>query len=102
MDAVRAKYSVPEDAEITLEANPGTLNRKKLEDWKKAGINRLSLGLQSAENAELKALGRIHTWETFLESYRMAREAGFENINIDRFRGKARIHGGKRCRRSRS
>ena len=83
MDAVRAKYSVPEDAEITLEANPGTLNRKKLEDWKKAGINRLSLGLQSAENAELKALGRIHTWETFLESYRMAREAGFENINID-------------------
>ncbi len=83
MDAVRAKYSVPEDAEITLEANPGTLNRKKLEDWKKAGINRLSLGLQSAEDAELKALGRIHTWETFLESYRMAREAGFENINID-------------------
>lgn len=83
MDAVRAKYSVPEDAEITLEANPGTLNRKKLEDWKKAGINRLSLGLQSAENAELKALGRIHTWETFLESYRMAREAGFQNINID-------------------
>ena len=83
MDAVREKYSVPEDAEITLEANPGTLNRKKLEDWKKAGINRLSLGLQSAENAELKALGRIHTWETFLESYRMAREAGFENINID-------------------
>ena len=83
MDAVRAKYSVPEDAEITLEANPGTLDRKKLEDWKKAGINRLSLGLQSAENAELKALGRIHTWETFLESYRMAREAGFQNINID-------------------
>ena len=83
MDAVRAKYSVPEDAEITLEANPGTLNRKKLEDWKKAGINRLSLGLQSAEDAELKALGRIHTWETFLESYRMAREAGFQNINID-------------------
>ena len=83
MDAVRAKYSVPEDAEITLVANPGTLNRKKLEDWKKAGINRLSLGLQSAEDAELKALGRIHTWETFLESYRMAREAGFENINID-------------------
>ena len=83
MDAVRAEYSVPEDAEITLEANPGTLNRKKLEDWKKAGINRLSLGLQSAEKAELKALGRIHTWETFLESYRMAREAGFENINID-------------------
>ena len=83
MDAVRAKYSVPEDAEITLEANPSTLNRKKLEDWKKAGINRLSLGLQSAEDAELKALGRIHTWETFLESYRMAREAGFENINID-------------------
>ena len=83
MDAVQAKYSVPEDADITLEANPGTLNRKKLEDWKKAGINRLSLGLQSAENAELKALGRIHTWETFLESYRMAREAGFQNINID-------------------
>ncbi|MEY8428616.1 radical SAM family heme chaperone HemW [Lachnospiraceae bacterium 46-15] len=83
MDAVRAEYNVPEDAEITLEANPGTLDREKLEAWKRAGINRLSIGLQSAENAELKALGRIHTWETFLESYQMAREAGFQNINID-------------------
>lgn len=83
MDAVRAKYYVPQDAEITLEANPGTLDREKLEGWRKAGINRLSIGLQSAENAELKALGRIHTWEAFLESYQMAREAGFRNINID-------------------
>lgn len=83
MDAVRAKYRVTHDAEITLEANPGTLDREKLENWRRAGINRLSIGLQSSENAELKALGRIHTWEEFLESYRMAREAGFQNINID-------------------
>lgn len=69
--------------EISLEANPGTLTKEKLERYQKCGINRLSLGLQSANNRELKRLGRIHTWEDFLENYRMARNVGFENINVD-------------------
>lgn len=73
--------------EITMEANPGTLDRKKLEVYKQAGINRLSLGLQSVDNQELKLLGRIHTWEDFLENYSQARLVGFKNINIDLMSG---------------
>ncbi len=69
--------------EITTEANPGTLTKEKLEVYKKGGFNRLSLGLQSTHNEELKMLGRIHTYEEFLENYKMAKEAGFTNINID-------------------
>lgn len=83
MDALREKYRLEPGAEITLEANPGTLTEEKLAAWRAAGINRLSMGLQSAENAELRTLGRIHTWEEFLEGYGMARRAGFQNINID-------------------
>lgn len=71
------------DAEITIECNPGTVTRDKLSVYKKAGINRVSLGLQSANNRELILLGRIHTWEDFLLSYRLFLAAGFENINID-------------------
>ena len=66
-----------------MEANPGTVDREKLRIYREAGINRLSFGLQSADNRELKALGRIHTWEEFLESFRLAREAGFSNLNVD-------------------
>lgn len=83
MDAVREEYHLMPEAEISLEANPGTLTEEKLAAWKAAGVNRLSLGLQSAENEELKALGRIHTWEEFLEGYEMARNAGFQNMNVD-------------------
>ena len=71
------------DAEITVECNPGTLDRKKLEEYKAAGMNRLSIGLQSADNRELKILGRIHTWEQFRENYALARDIGFQNVNID-------------------
>lgn len=71
------------EIEVTIEANPGTLTRDKLLAYRACGINRLSLGLQSTDNAELKRLGRIHTFETFLENYRLARECGFRNINID-------------------
>lgn len=71
------------DAEITIEANPGTVDEKKLYKYREAGINRISFGLQSADNKELKLLGRIHTWEQFLESFHLARKAGFMNINID-------------------
>ena len=69
--------------EFTIECNPGTLTKEKLELFKKYGVNRLSIGLQSADNGILKVLGRIHTSEQFLESYRLARSMGFENINID-------------------
>lgn len=70
-------------AEITVECNPGTLTEEKLKAYKRAGVSRLSMGLQSAQNEELKKLGRIHTWEEFLISYEMAREKGFGNINVD-------------------
>ena len=83
LNAVKKSFYVAEDAEITTEVNPGTADREKLEAWRQGGINRLSFGLQSTENRELQYLGRIHTMEDFLESYRAAREAGFENINID-------------------
>ena len=63
--------------------NPGTVDREKLSGYKKCGINRLSIGLQSTKNRELQILGRIHTYEEFLETYRMARAEGFENINVD-------------------
>ena len=83
MEALREKFSFRKEAEITLEANPGTVDKEKLSFYKKAGINRLSFGLQSADAEDLKKLGRIHTWEKFLESFQLAREAGFSNINVD-------------------
>lgn len=70
-------------AEVTIEVNPGTVTEEKLAAFQQAGINRLSIGLQSAKNEELKRLGRIHTYEEFLDTYRMAREKGFENLNVD-------------------
>ncbi len=69
--------------EITMEANPGTLSLEKLKSYKRAGINRLSIGLQSIHNDQLKLLGRIHTYEEFVSNYNLAREVGFDNINID-------------------
>ena len=83
MEHVRKAFHVAEDAEISMEANPGTVTREKLTDYRRAGINRLSFGLQSANDKELKLLGRIHTWAEFLESFHLARECGFTNINID-------------------
>ena len=69
--------------EITIEVNPGTVNKEKLEKYKKAKINRLSIGIQSTNNEMLKQIGRIHTYEQFLETYQMAKEVGFDNINVD-------------------
>lgn len=71
------------DIEITIEVNSGTVDTKKLNDYKKLGINRLSIGLQSTKNDILKKIGRIHTYQEFLEIYKLAREIGFKNINID-------------------
>lgn len=76
-------YRVKADAEITMEMNPGTVTGRKLSAYRAAGVNRASLGLQSADNGQLRLLGRIHTWEDFLESYGLCREAGFTNINVD-------------------
>lgn len=73
--------------EVTIEANPGTLSKEKLNVYKKLGFNRLSIGLQSTDNEELKLLGRIHTYEEFLKNYFDARECGFQNINIDLMTG---------------
>lgn len=72
---LRQVFTIDRDAEITIEANPGTVTEEKLEGWKQAGINRISFGLQSVNNEELKMLGRIHTYEEFRESYDMARQA---------------------------
>lgn len=87
MTAIYANWKVEANAEISLEANPGTLSQERLLNYKEAGINRLSIGLQSSNNSELKVLGRIHTFEDFLESYQTARNVGFENINIDLISG---------------
>lgn len=76
-------FDVVEDAEITVEANPGTLTMEKLEVYRQSGVNRLSIGLQSADDQELKYLGRIHSYDEFLKSYQRARQAGFTNINVD-------------------
>lgn len=83
MEHVRHAFHVADGAEISMEANPGTVTREKLTDYRKAGINRLSFGLQSANDRELKLLGRIHIWAEFLESFTLARECGFANLNID-------------------
>lgn len=76
-------YRVNPQAEISMEANPGTVTKEALLSYRKAGINRLSIGLQSADDGELKLLGRIHTYRDFLQTYRWAQEAGFTNINLD-------------------
>ena len=76
-------YNISNKIEFTIECNPGTLTREKLLLYKKYGVNRLSLGQQSADNNILKKLGRIHTYGEFLESYKLARECGFNNINVD-------------------
>ena len=83
MNLLKEKFDVDKEAEITIEMNPGTVNEKALEIYKNAGINRLSIGLQSANNKELELLGRIHTYEDFLDSFNLARKLGFNNINVD-------------------
>ena len=76
-------FHICEDAEITIEANPGTVDLKKLCTYRENGINRISFGLQSTVKEELEYLGRIHTYEEFLQSFDWARQAGFLNINVD-------------------
>ena len=77
------KFIGKKDREITIEINPGTINKTKLQDYKKAGINRISIGLQSSNDKILKTIGRIHNFEDFLKAYNLVVEEGFENINVD-------------------
>lgn len=83
LNAIKLKYEVVENVEITIEVNPGTVTEEKLIDYKNAGINRISIGLQSAEDRILKLIGRIHTYEQFLNTYNLAKKVGFKNINVD-------------------
>lgn len=83
LERVRARFSLAEDAEITIECNPGTATAEKLKNYITYGINRLSIGLQSTDDGELERIGRIHNYRDFLETYELAREEGFRNINID-------------------
>lgn len=71
------------DIEITIEVNPGTVTQKKLEQYKDIGINRVSIGLQSTNDELLKQIGRIHTYQQFLQTYQSVRKVGFKNVNID-------------------
>lgn len=87
LSVLRECFDIAEDAEITIEANPGTLTMEKLETYLEGGVNRISIGLQSSDDMELKALGRIHTFDEFLKSYQRARQAGFTNINVDLMSG---------------
>jgi len=82
-DSLFSNFNVSDDAEITLEANPATLDAAGLRRLYSQGVNRLSLGLQSACNNELAALSRIHTFEDFEQTYQLARKAKFDNINVD-------------------
>ena len=72
-----------EDIEITIEANPGTITLEKLNDYKTAGINRISLGLQATQDILLKQIGRNHNYKDFLEAYELLKRVGFNNINVD-------------------
>lgn len=78
---------VDKDAEITLEGNPDSLTRDKLAEYRKAGVNRLSIGLQSANDELLRVLGRVHNYDQFIAAYSSARQVGFSNINIDLMSG---------------
>lgn len=81
--ALKESFDISRNAEITMEVNPGTVTAKKAAAWKVCGVNRLSIGLQSADDEELQMLGRIHTFQEFLDTWKIVREAGFDNVNID-------------------
>jgi oxygen-independent coproporphyrinogen-3 oxidase len=83
LEQIKSCYNLDESAEITIEMNPGTVTAGKLREYITHGINRVSIGLQSTDDGELRRIGRIHDYETFLHTYHMARDAGFANINVD-------------------
>lgn len=80
---IKENYKIGECPEITIEINPGTINEEKMKIYKKIGINRISIGLQATKNKLLKQIGRIHTYEEFLNCYKLAERMKFKNINVD-------------------
>lgn len=82
-NALRASFVIDAQAEITIEVNPGTVTEEKVEAWMQAGVNRISIGLQSVNDEELQMLGRMHTYKDFLNTYHLLRDKGFNNLNID-------------------
>jgi oxygen-independent coproporphyrinogen-3 oxidase len=87
LDGINVKVALDKNIEITLEANPGTFDHEKIKAFRQIGINRLSIGIQSFQNEQLKILGRIHTGEKACDAIRAAQKAGFENINLDLMHG---------------
>lgn len=83
LNAVQERFKLKDSAEVSLEANPGTLDLKNFSGYRKAGVNRISVGIQSFDDAKLKTLGRIHSAQTAWNSIKAIKEAGFENFNID-------------------
>ena len=83
LQKLKQKFKISENVEITIEINPGTVDEQKLKDYYKAGINRISFGLQSTKSELLKLVGRIHSYSSFLDAYNSARKIGFKNINVD-------------------
>ena len=83
LQAIYKKWEIKPEVEITIEINPGTINKSKLEAYRMMGINRLSIGLQSTNDYLLKKIGRNHSYQYCLDTYILARKTGFENINID-------------------
>jgi oxygen-independent coproporphyrinogen-3 oxidase len=83
LQKIKERFSVKTDVEITVEINPATIDKSGLQKLKEHGVNRLSIGLQSTDDAKLKLLGRVHTYDDFLRVYQTARETGFKNLNVD-------------------
>ena len=83
ISAVERNFGIEKGAEVTAETNPKTADKEKLKNMRSIGINRLSIGMQSVHNNELRALGRIHTFRDFFDTYISARQVGFENISVD-------------------
>ena len=87
LSEIRSLFTLSPNAEITVECNPGTIHEEDLSSWFSAGVNRLSIGLQSSNDVLLARIGRIHTFSDFQNSLSAARKAGFENINVDVMHG---------------
>lgn len=83
LQEIKQKFNIGKNAEITIEINPGTVDEQKLKDYYNAGVNRISFGLQSTRSELLKLVGRIHSYSSFLQCYKLARKVGFKNINVD-------------------
>lgn len=83
MNVIHENFNIDYAAEITIECNPGSLSKEKVTTYKALGINRISLGLQAVANERLKHLGRIHTFEEFVQNFNLLREVGYDNVNVD-------------------